>query len=827
MQEESVDVTTEEFQQNDELNENYTAEQIKVLPGLEAVRKRPDMYIGDTSTRGFHHLVFEVLDNSVDEALAGYCDEIKVTIHVDESITIEDNGRGIPVDIHEETGKPAAEVVMTVLHAGGKFDGKVYQVSGGLHGVGVTVVNALSEYLNLEIRREGNVWFQEYEKGVAKTDLKITGTTKKSGTKIRFKPDSSIFEISEFNYDTLAHRIRELAFLNKGLKIFTIDERNGRKQEFYYEGGIVAFIEELNRNRKTLHPDVIYVEGKRDDAVVEVALQYNDSYKETIFCYANNINNIEGGTHLSGLRTALTRTINKYADDKNLLKNLKISLSGEDTREGLTAVISVKIKDPKFEGQTKTKLGNTYVKGLVETFLNEKLGTFFEENPSVAKRIIEKTVEAARARDAARKARELTRRKSALESGSLPGKLADCQERDPEKCELYIVEGESAGGSAKQARARYNQAVLPLRGKILNVEKARFDKMLTNEEIRTTITVIGTGIGADDFDISKIRYHKIILMTDADVDGSHIRTLLLTFFFRHFPQIIERGYLYVAQPPLYLVRKGKKENYLKDEQEYESFLLQLGVDGIEVLNENGKKHSKKEIKGNKLLELVKKTIQYGKSLDRLSIFGKDKKIVDAFSRKLDFKKGNLKLENEPDLDKRLEDIKNWLNKYYPEIVDLDWNLTEDTEHKSNRINYRFRESGRSRSTIIDFDFLNSPDFKELRNLSESITVLGEGPYKITENGNINEFSSLYDFTEFILERGKKGQFIQRYKGLGEMNPEQLWETTMNPENRVLKQVLIEDAVEADEIFTILMGDQVEPRKEFIETNALNVSNLDV
>ena len=574
MQEEPIEISTEELQQNNDFIDDYTAEQIKVLPGLEAVRKRPDMYIGDTSTRGFHHLVFEVLDNSVDEALAGYCTEIKVTIHVDESITIEDNGRGIPVDVHEETGKTAAEVVMTMLHAGGKFDGKVYQVSGGLHGVGVTVVNALSEYLTLEIRRDGNVWFQEYEKGVAKSELKVTGTTDKSGTKIRFKPDSSIFEIEEFSHDTLAHRIRELAFLNKGLRIYTVDERNGRKQEFYYEGGIVAFIEELNKNRKTLHPDVIYVEGKRDDSVVEVALQYNDSYKESIFCYANNINNIEGGTHLSGLRTALTRTINKYADDKNLLKNLKISLSGEDTREGLTAVISVKIKDPKFEGQTKTKLGNTYVKGLVETFLNEKLGTFFEENPSVAKRIVEKTVEAARARDAARKARELTRRKSALESGSLPGKLADCQERDPEKCELYIVEGESAGGSAKQARDRYNQAVLPLRGKILNVEKARFDKMLTNEEIRTTITVLGTGIGVEDFDISKIRYHKIILMTDADVDGSHIRTLLLTFFFRHFPELIERGYLYVAQPPLYLVRKGKKENYLKDEQEYENGSLQ-------------------------------------------------------------------------------------------------------------------------------------------------------------------------------------------------------------------------------------------------------------
>lgn len=824
MESDPTSINTEEFHQNVAGDGSYTAEQIKVLPGLEAVRKRPDMYIGDTSSRGFHHLVFEVLDNSVDEALAGYCSEIKVTIHVDDSITIEDDGRGIPVDEHEDSGKSAAEVVMTMLHAGGKFEGKVYQVSGGLHGVGVTVVNALSEELKLEIRRDGHVWYQEYEKGVAVSELKDTGTTNKSGTKISFKPDSSIFEINEFNYDTLAHRIRELAFLNKGLIIHLIDERSEKTQKFLYEGGIIAFIEELNKNKKALHPDVIYVEGEKDDTVVEVALQYNDTYKETIFCYANNINNIEGGTHLSGLKAALTRTINKYAEDKNLLKNLKISLSGDDAREGLTAVISVKIKDPKFEGQTKTKLGNTYVKGIVETLLNEKLGIFFEENPSVARRIIEKTVEAARARDAARKARELTRRKSALESGSLPGKLADCQERDPEKCELYIVEGESAGGSAKQARARYNQAVLPLRGKILNVEKARFDKMLSNEEIRTTITVLGTGIGVDDFDLSKLRYHKVILMTDADVDGSHIRTLLLTFFFRHFPELVERGYLYVAQPPLYLVRKGKRETYLKDEPEYEAFLLETGVDGLAALPENDDKN---EIKGNRLLELVKKTIKYEKFLDRIGRWGRDRKIVDAFSRKLDFKKSDLKLDNETELDIKLKDIKNWLENQYPEIVDLDWILEEDTEHQSNVVAYSFRESGRSRTTKIDFDFLNSPDFKELRSLAESISIIGNSPYMIKEDEDEHKLASLQDFADFVLDRGKKGQFIQRYKGLGEMNPEQLWQTTMNPENRILKQVQVEDAVEADNIFTVLMGDQVEPRKEFIETNALNVSNLDV
>ncbi|MGH7884716.1 MAG: DNA gyrase subunit B, partial [Thermodesulfobacteriota bacterium] len=740
------------------------------------------------------------------------------------SITVEDNGRGIPVDEHEESGKSAAEVVMTMLHAGGKFEGKVYQVSGGLHGVGVTVVNALSELLKLEIRRDGKVWYQEYEKGVAVTELKDTGTTSKNGTKISFKPDTTIFEISEFNYDTLAHRIRELAFLNKGLKIILSDERSERTQEFIYEGGISAFIQELNKNKKPLHPEVIYVEGEKDETIVEVALQYNDTYKETIFCYANNINNIEGGTHLSGLRTALTRTINKYAEDKNLLKNLKISLSGEDTREGLTAVISVKLKDPKFEGQTKTKLGNTYVKGIIETLLYEKLGTFFEENPSIARKIIEKTVDAARARDAARKARELTRRKSALESGSLPGKLADCQERDPERCELYIVEGESAGGSAKQARARYNQAVLPLRGKILNVEKARFDKMLSNEEIRTTITVLGTGIGTDDFDLSKLRYHKIILMTDADVDGSHIRTLLLTFFFRHFPELVDRGYLYVAQPPLFLVRKGKRETYLKDELEYEAFLLELGVEGISAIPE---KNEANEIKGNRLLELVKKTIKYEKSLERIGRWGRDKKIVDAFSRKLDFKKSDLKLDNEPELDIKLKNVKSWIENQYPEIVDLDWILEEDSEHQSNIVAYTFRESGRTRTTSIDFDFLNSPDFKELRNLAESINVLGSSPYIIKENEEQQQLATLKSFANFVLERGKKGQFVQRYKGLGEMNPEQLWQTTMNPENRILKQVIVEDAVQADEIFNILMGDQVEPRKEFIETNALNVSNLDV
>jgi DNA gyrase subunit B len=803
----------------------YTAESIKVLPGLQAVRKRPDMYIGDTSTRGFHHLVFEVLDNSVDEALAGYCNEITVTVHVDGSITVEDNGRGIPVDIHAETGKAAAEVVMTRLHAGGKFEGKVYRVAGGLHGVGVTVVNALSEYLILEIRRDGHVWYQKYERGEPEGDLKESGKTSRSGTKIRFKADPQIFEISEFNYDTLAHRIRELAFLNSGLKIKLTDERDGREQEFYYEGGIRAFVEELNRNKKTLHPDPIYVSGEKDDTIVEVALQYNDGYAETVLCYANNINNIEGGTHLTGFRGALTRTINKYAEDKGLLKNAKVSLSGEDTREGLIAIISVKLRDPKFEGQTKTKLGNTDVKGIVETLLNDKLGSFFEENPSVARKIIEKTVEAARAREAARKARELTRRKSALESGSLPGKLADCQERDPQLCELFIVEGESAGGSAKQARSRYNQAVLPLRGKILNVEKARFDKMLSNEEIRTMITVLGTGIGSEDFDISKLRYHKIILMSDADVDGSHITTLILTFFYRQVPEIIEKGYLFVAQPPLYRVKHGKEERYLTDDIEFEDYLLQIGTEGVSLrVSENG---NVKEIKGNRLLEMIKKSISYGKILERLGRWGRDRRIVDAFSRRKGFRKTNLKVGNEPELDIHLKEIKQWIEKRHPEIQSLDWGLSEDEEHNASRIIYSFKDNGRIGKTVIDFDFVNSPDFIELKNIADSIHQLGEPPFTILQDEIETRVENLKELTEYVLSLGKKGMFIQRYKGLGEMNPEQLWETTMNPETRILKQVKIEDTFQADEIFTVLMGDQVEPRKEFIEKNALNVTNLDI
>ncbi len=809
----------------DSSSNDYTGEHIKVLPGMEAVRKRPDMYIGDTNVRGFHHLVFEVVDNSVDECLAGFADQVSLTIHVDDSITIEDNGRGIPVDIKEEYGKSAAEIVMTTLHAGGKFDGKVYKVSGGLHGVGVTVVNALAEYLVLEIRKDGQVWYQKYEKGKPLDSLKASGTTKRTGTKIWFKPDSEIFEVSKFNYDILAKRIRELAFLNSGLKIKISDERTNKEEEFYYEGGIIAFVNELNKNKNTLHPDPIYVTGSKDDTTVEVSLQYNDGYSETVLAYANNINNIEGGTHLTGFRGSLTRTINKYAEEKGLLKNAKVSLSGDDTREGLTAVISVKLLNPKFEGQTKTKLGNTEVKGIVETLLNEKLGSFFEENPSVARKVIEKTIEAARARDAARKARELTRRKSALESGSLPGKLADCQEKDPEICELFIVEGESAGGSAKQARSRYNQAVLPLKGKILNVEKARFDKMLGNEEIRTVITVLGTGIGTDDFDIAKLRYHKIILMTDADVDGSHIRTLILTFFYRHLPEIIERGYLYIAQPPLYRIKKGKDERYLKDNPEFEAYILNIGNESV-VLNVKSNGETK-DIKGVRLLEIIKKSTNYDNILSRHTKLGRDSRILDGLASASGFRKSYLKVGNEAELDTHLQNIKKWINRVYPEVTDLEWNLEEDTEHNASKIAYSFKETGRTINTLIDFDFLNSPDFAEIKNLRESIKAVSDPPYTIIADGNEISLGSLNKVSDYILNRGKKGMNIQRYKGLGEMNPDQLWDTTMNPETRVLKQVHIEDVIKTDEIFTILMGDQVEPRKHFIEINALNVVNLDV
>ena len=810
--------------------DGYTSEQIKVLPGLEAVRKRPDMYIGDTSTRGFHHLVFEVIDNSVDEALAGHCSNVNTVIHADGSITVSDDGRGIPVDKHEKTGKSGVEVVMTMLHAGGKFDGKVYKVSGGLHGVGVTVVNALSEFLELEIHRDGRIWKQRYEKGKAVTELVGGENTKTSGTSITFRPDPTIFEVSEFSYDTLAHRIRELAFLNSGLAMTLTDERSDKNQRFFYEGGISAFVAEMNERVRPLHPDVIHVTGEKSDAVVEIAFQYNETYRENVLCYANNINNVEGGTHLAGFRGALTRTINKYAEDKVMLKNLKVQLSGDDVREGLTAVVSVKLPDPKFEGQTKTKLGSTYVKGIVETLLNDRLSTFFEQNPQVAKRIVGKAIDAARARDAARKARELTRRKSALESGSLPGKLADCQEKDPTRCELFIVEGESAGGSAKQARSRLNQAVLPLKGKILNVEKARIDKMLGNEEIRTIISVLGTGIGEEDFDVSKIRYHKIILMTDADVDGSHIRTLLLTLFYRNFKEVIDRGYLYIAQPPLYRLRKGKTDHYLKDDTEYETHLLGLGVEGCSL--KTGGNGSAKTLKSAKLEDFIRDTIRYGRCLEAIAVKGAHPKIVEAFAALPDFKREDLMPGSEKRLDKSLEAVKKQVSASCPEIEDLDWMIeggeTDETGNAAPlRIVYNFKENGAVAHTEIDHALVSSAEFSDLAKLSGSVKSVGQSPYKVENPEGEQSFENFSEVSDFILERGKKGLFIQRYKGLGEMNPEQLWETTMNPETYTLRKVTLEDAEGAELMFQTLMGDEVEPRREFIEQNALNVVNLDV
>ncbi len=800
----------------------------RFFPGLEAVRKRPDMYIGDTNSRGFHHLVFEVVDNSVDEALAGFCTNIKTVIHADGSITVSDNGRGIPVDKHEKTGKSGVEVVMTMLHAGGKFDGKVYRVSGGLHGVGVTVVNALSEFLELEIHRDGKVWRQRYEKGKAVTELEKGEDTKTSGTSITFRPDGSIFETDEFSYDTIAHRIRELAFLNSGLRMFLSDERTGKSHEFLYEGGISAFVSEMNERVRPLHPEVIHVGGEKSDTIVEIALQYNDTYRENVLCYANNINNVEGGTHLAGFRGALTRTINKYAEDKGLVKNLKVQLTGDDVREGLTAVVSVKLPDPKFEGQTKTKLGNTYVKGIVETLLNERLSAFFEQNPQVAKRVVGKAVDAARARDAARKARELTRRKSALESGSLPGKLADCQEKDPSRCEIFIVEGESAGGSAKQARSRLDQAVLPLKGKILNVEKARLDKMLGNDEIRTIISALGTGV-EEDFDISKIRYHKIILMTDADVDGSHIRTLLLTLFYRSFPQVIERGYLYIAQPPLYKVRKGKTDRYLKDDGEYEDHLLGLGVDGCSL--QTGANGSMKTVKGSKLTDFVRVSIKYGKCLEAISRKGFHPKIVEAFAALDNFKKQDLMPGNEKRLDKSLEAVKDRIAALHPEIEDLDWMIEGSGFDGENpeplRVVYSFRENGAVSRTETDYALVSSPEFSELAKFAQSLKPFGKSPYLVEDADGRRSFERSSEVSDFILERGKKGLFIQRYKGLGEMNPEQLWETTMNPETYTLRKVTLEDAEGAELMFQTLMGDEVEPRRDFIERNALNVVNLDV
>ncbi len=797
----------------------YGAESITVLEGRDAVRKRPAMYIGSTSEIGLHHLVYEVVDNSVDEALAGFCDTIEVAIHMDNSITVIDNGRGIPTDIHKQEKRSAAEVVMTILHAGGKFDSNSYKVSGGLHGVGVSCVNFLSEYLRLEIWRDGKTHEMEFEAGIPVAPLKQTGKTTKRGTKITFRPDSSIFETTTYSFEKLSERLREKAFLNKGIRIHIKDEREEpeKSHEFYYKGGIAEFVKHLNKNKSPLHDQPIYFETVSDDLSIEVSMQYNDSYDEKIFSFANNINTVDGGTHLSGFRGAITRTINNYAESSGMMKNAKVALTGDDVREGLVAVISVKIPQPQFEGQTKGKL-NSPVKGPVESFLNEKIGEFFEQNPGVAKKIVGKAVDAARAREAARKAREIVR-KSAMSGSGLPGKLADCQEKDPANSEIYIVEGDSAGGSAKQGRDRKNQAVLPLKGKILNVEKARFDKMLGHGEIKALITALGTGIGKEDFDVSKLRYHKICLMTDADVDGSHIRTLLLTFFYRQMPELLEGGFVYIAQPPLYKVKKGKKEEYIKDEKGMFRYLMRQATSDVNVSAQ------KRAIEGRELSKALEQTTELKNYSVRLArrLFNDAalvEALLDAFAgRDGILSKNSVKLRKifgEQDL---MAAVEGKLAK-----AGYNTELTSDEEHGLWEIDIAYPNG---QSLKIDWNLASYVEFQKAVELNRDLETDFAAPFVLGENGKSETLDSRAELLDRVMSLAKKDLAIQRYKGLGEMNPEQLWETTMDPEKRTMLQVRIEDAIETDGLFTVLMGDQVEPRRKFIEDNALDVKNLDV
>lgn len=801
--------------------DTYDSRNIRVLQGLEAVRKRPAMYIGGTGSQGLHHLVYEIVDNSVDEAIAGFCKNIHVTIHSDNSITVIDDGRGIPVDMHPTEGVSAAEVVMTKLHAGAKFDKGSYKVSGGLHGVGVSVVNALSEWVVLEVRRDGEVYTQRYQRGVPEAPLQRIGTTKRVGTTVSFKPDADIFvETTEFSFDTLSVRLRELAFLNRDLRIVIEDERDGRSHEFHYEGGIESFVTYLCENKTILHPQPIYVKGERDDVRLEVALQYNDTYSESIFSFVNTINTIEGGTHLSGLKSAFTRTINAYASEHGLLKNVKENLSGDDVREGLTCVISVQVPEPQFEGQTKAKLGNSEVKGIVETIVNDQLAIYLEENPNVARRIVDKAITASRAREAARKARDLTRRKGLLESMALPGKLADCSERNPALSELYLVEGDSAGGSAKQGRDRNFQAILPLRGKILNVEKARFDKMLSSQEIQTLITALGTGIGHDDFDVEKARYHKVIIMTDADVDGSHIRILLLTFFFRHMRAVIEHGYLYIAQPPLYKVKRGQSEMYLKNQVAFDDYVLQHATDKLRLLDQ----HSNEGVGGDRLASLVRRIRTFEQILGRLERRRNDTRVLrqvvlhDSLTTSL--------LYDRDQTEQILDALQIAIQQRYGDII-REARVERDDEHNCHRIVLISQDDGSMLTTVIDYALLASKDLRDLRTLGQQIETFGTLPFTIQNGGDEIVAENFDTFLETVNTAGKKDLNIQRYKGLGEMNPIQLWDTTMDPERRTLLQVTIEDAVEADNIFTALMGDQVDPRKAFIEKHAKEVVNLDI
>ena len=798
------------------MENKYDASSIDVLEGLKPVRLRPSMYIGNVDVAGLHHLVYEVVDNSIDEAMAGHCDQITVNVYKDNSVSVIDNGRGIPVGIHKSEKVPAVEVVLTKLHAGGKFNNDNYKVSGGLHGVGVSVVNALSSFLEVEIYQDGQIYYQTYERGLKTSELKVIGDTGLRGTKIHFMADDTIFNNVEYNYDILARRLRELAFLNKGVRIILEDERTDKQDDFFYEGGIISFVEYLNRRHVGLHKP-IFIEGERSDTQIEVAIQYNDTYTENLFSFANNINTIEGGFHLIGFKTALTRSLNQYSTNGNVPKNLSGKISGDDVREGLTAVISVRIKSPQFEGQTKTKLGNSEVKGLVESLVNEKLSAYLEENPGVAKKIISKAVDAARARDAAKRARDLARNKGSLIDASLPGKLAECQSSNPDERELFIVEGDSAGGSAKQGRDRKFQAILPLKGKILNVEKARFDKILQSEEIKNIITALGTGVGREEYAIEKIRYKKVIIMTDADVDGSHIRTLLLTFFYRQMPEIIENGYLYIAQPPLFKIGKGKNENYLKDEQEFNDFLLKKICEKLKISLDDGQK----ELSNHTLYLFAGNLSEYYESIVKLEHQGISQELVDLLVE--------MKVEDKEFLQdqNQMETLFDYLKERGFDAQPAQWN----EERGVYEIAIARTVAGKSVQGVkIGRGLIYSSEYQRCVSAGKIIMDNNFPPF-VVKSGEEDKpgiaFDDKLSLLKYLIEEGKKGISVQRYKGLGEMNPTQLWETTMNPQKRVLLQVGVEDAVDSDEIFTILMGDQVEPRREFIQNNALEVSSLDI